>query len=259
MKNLRKKLTIILAIGMMFTIAIFIVGCGNDDENVPQIPETPIITPTPELPPNIEQTPEPTPEIISGNEMPNFIGMNWARARGELHRLELNLDIQWESAESDKALNEVIETNPPAGTILNDGDTIILYYSDGSGASGRLSDAEIIELWNNFEEINIDYAVDEEMVLAQWELALTEISDLGEKYKSREITMSEFEIQLIELNNTTLKYFEALFDKHNNPFLKDKLIEIFSDYQGAVASVPPIRDSKGGETTVFELVTQYFM
>jgi beta-lactam-binding protein with PASTA domain len=65
------------------------------------------------------------------NEMPNFIGRTWTDARRELNRLNLDLDIREEAVEDDRPLHEVIETDPPAGSLLARGDIIIIRYSTG--------------------------------------------------------------------------------------------------------------------------------
>jgi len=74
-------------------------------------------------------------EVSSGplppNEMPNFIGRSWTDARRELNRLNLDLDIREEAVEDDRTINEVIETDPPAGSILTRGDIVIIRYSTG--------------------------------------------------------------------------------------------------------------------------------
>ena len=248
-----KKLITILLIAMFAMIAL--TACGNDEptnENVAPINENVVEEEINE--PASEIVPEPTPEPISGIEMPDLRGQNVREARHSLlNSTQLNLNIEFEEINSSEERGIVVQTDPTFGTIINNGDIIIIYFSDGAG--NDLSDSEIRELWNNFEEVVIDYDVDEEMVIEQWILALDEISELIEKSQSGEITNAEFEVQFIEINNTTLNYFKALFNKHNNPFLSNNLHEILSDYLDVIMSAPQIRDNEGRKITVFSWLT----
>ncbi|MCL2662451.1 MAG: Stk1 family PASTA domain-containing Ser/Thr kinase [Oscillospiraceae bacterium] len=64
-------------------------------------------------------------------EMPNLIGASWTEARRVLNALRLDLDIREEAVEDDRTFNEVIETDPRAGSLLTRGDIIIIRYSLG--------------------------------------------------------------------------------------------------------------------------------
>jgi serine/threonine-protein kinase len=77
------------------------------------------------------------------NEMPNFIGRTWTEASRELNRLNLGLDIREEAVEDDRPLHEVIETDPPAGSILTRGDIVIIRYSTGPARTVLIPDTLI--------------------------------------------------------------------------------------------------------------------